>query len=335
MPYEPPTPSDELDSNAFEVHRMEVRGGVELAYVREGVGGVPLVLAHGWPSTKRIFWRNIAPLAAAGFEVIVPDQRGIGDSPSPRPQPYVDIATSSRDLHALLTKLGHERVVAAGGDFGSGVVQDMSNRFPGFVIRQMVWNGMAPVVPEAYAEIGIHMSQLEEVSDLSSHMLDNGLDPEGVMANYDTPEKRRDYIMGYHTLSGQRVWRDGADPIQYTGPGSFDEKASFFMAEPYMDEAAFRASLGWYEGALSFMNAESIIEVESPAITEMNKVETLVLYGEHDHIVGATYPARMEAASEKIVGPYIVGGSGHFVQFERAGLFNQTLITFCRDLLGG
>jgi pimeloyl-ACP methyl ester carboxylesterase len=314
---------------------MEVRDRVELAYIREGVGGVPLVLVHGWPSTKRIFWRNIAPLAEAGFEVIVPDQRGIGDSPSPLPQPYVDLAGSSRDIHALLTQLGHEQVVAAGGDFGSGVVQDMANRFPGFVIRQMVWNGMAPAVPEAYEKIGIYTSQLEEVSDLSSHMLDNGLNPEGVVAEYDTPEKRRAYIMGYHTLSGQRVWREGAEPIQYTGPGSFDEKASAFMAEPFMDEAAFRASLGFYEGALSFMNAESTIEVEPPAVTEMNTVETLVLYGEHDHIVGATYPARMEAASECIVGPYIVSGSGHFVQFERAGLFNRTLITYCRDLLAG
>jgi pimeloyl-ACP methyl ester carboxylesterase len=35
---------------------------------------------HGWPETRRIWWRNIAPLAAAGFEVIVPDLRGFGDS---------------------------------------------------------------------------------------------------------------------------------------------------------------------------------------------------------------------------------------------------------------
>jgi pimeloyl-ACP methyl ester carboxylesterase len=209
----------------------------------------------------------------------------------------------------------------------------MANRFPGFVIRQVVWNGMAPSVPEAYAAAGIHGSQLEEVSDLSSHMLEHGLDPEGVMARFDTPEKRRDYILGYHTLSGQRVWREDEAPIQYTGPGSFDEAAAQFMAEPFADADSFRSSLGFYEGALSFMNAEQTVPVEPPRVEELNTVETLVLYGEHDQIVGPKYPLRMEVACEDLVGPFIVGGSGHFVQFERSGLFNRSLITFCRDLL--
>ena len=53
---------------------------MELAFVREGEGGFPLLLLHGWPETKRIWWRNIAPLAEAGFEVIAPDLRGFGDS---------------------------------------------------------------------------------------------------------------------------------------------------------------------------------------------------------------------------------------------------------------
>ena len=52
----------------------------ELAYLREGQGGYPLVLIHGYPETKRIWWRNIRPLAEAGYEVIVPDLRGHGSS---------------------------------------------------------------------------------------------------------------------------------------------------------------------------------------------------------------------------------------------------------------
>ena len=44
------------------------------------MGGFPLLLLHGWPETKRIWWRNVEPLVAAGFEVIVPDLAGFGDS---------------------------------------------------------------------------------------------------------------------------------------------------------------------------------------------------------------------------------------------------------------
>jgi pimeloyl-ACP methyl ester carboxylesterase len=66
----------DVDPGAFAVERAAVRDGLELAYVRAGVGGTPLLLVHGWPETRRIWWRNIAPLAAAGFEVIVPELRG-------------------------------------------------------------------------------------------------------------------------------------------------------------------------------------------------------------------------------------------------------------------
>ena len=58
------------------IERAEVRPGVELAYWRAGAGGFPLLLVHGWPETKRIWARNLEPLAAAGFEVVVPDLRG-------------------------------------------------------------------------------------------------------------------------------------------------------------------------------------------------------------------------------------------------------------------
>src|SRR4051794_41566934 len=98
-----------------------VREELALAYVHEGVGGTPLLLLHGYPETKRIWWRNIAPLAQAGFEVIVPDLRGYGDSDLSADDVY-DLAVYSRDVHALVHDvLGHERCFVAGGDIG-GVV---------------------------------------------------------------------------------------------------------------------------------------------------------------------------------------------------------------------
>ena len=65
-----------LDPHAFTVRRETVRDGVTLAFVHEGAGGYPLLLLHGYPETKRIWWRNVGPLAAAGYEVVAPDLRG-------------------------------------------------------------------------------------------------------------------------------------------------------------------------------------------------------------------------------------------------------------------
>ena len=140
---------------AFQVHRARVRDRVDMAYVREGAGGFPLLLLHGWPETKRIWWRNVEPLAAAGFEVIVPDLAGFGDSGLAEDDHY-DVAAHARDMHALVADvLGHERCVTAGGDLGGLVLYDLSLRFDGFVVRQVLFNTVPPILPEEYEAAGI------------------------------------------------------------------------------------------------------------------------------------------------------------------------------------
>src|SRR5437899_2312821 len=143
------------DRSAFAVESAEVRPGVTLAYIRAGAGGYPLLLVHGWPETKRIWWRNVPPLAAAGFEVIVPDLRGFGDSDL-APDGFYDLAAHARDLYALVHDvLGHPRCAAAGGDLGGGVIQDLGLRFPGFVTRQCLFNTILPLLGDAFAAAGL------------------------------------------------------------------------------------------------------------------------------------------------------------------------------------
>src|ERR1035437_7480024 len=89
------------DPDAFHTRRVEVRNGVNLSFVHEHAGGAPILLVHGYPETKRIWWRNIGPLAAAGFEVIAPDLRGFGDSDLAA-DGFYDVSAYSMDLHALV-----------------------------------------------------------------------------------------------------------------------------------------------------------------------------------------------------------------------------------------
>jgi pimeloyl-ACP methyl ester carboxylesterase len=138
---------------AFAVHRAEVRDGLELAYVRAGEGGYPLLLVHGWPETKRIWWRNVQPLADAGFEVIAPDLRGFGDS-GLAPDDRYDAAAHARDMEALTRGvLGHECVTAVAGDLGGVVAQDLSLRFEGFVERLVLFNTIPPLLPDSPPQV--------------------------------------------------------------------------------------------------------------------------------------------------------------------------------------
>ena len=124
--------------------RAKVDGDLEIAFVREGVGGYPLLLVHGYPETKRIWWRNIRPLVQAGYEVIVPDLRGYGDSDLSQDDAY-DLVLYSRDLKTLVHDvLGHPRCGAIAGDVGGVVICDMANRFPDLIERMIFFNTVPP-----------------------------------------------------------------------------------------------------------------------------------------------------------------------------------------------
>ena len=56
---DPSNPFDprHIDPDRFDVHIAEVNRQ-RIAYVRENAGGGPaLLLLHGWPETKRVWWK--------------------------------------------------------------------------------------------------------------------------------------------------------------------------------------------------------------------------------------------------------------------------------------
>jgi len=297
-----------------------VRDGVELAYIRAlppgGAGGVPLLLVHGWPETMRIWWRNIDALAAAGFEVIVPDLRGFGASGVAADGCY-DLAAHARDLHALVGgALGHEHCVASGGDLGSGVIIDLGLRFPGFVERQILFNGILPIIPEAYAAAGIDPKPSAEVRTAADYFVRQGREADALAAELATAGERRRYVEQFY---GSRLWAT---------PGSFSPEAAAFMAAPFEDAAKLRASFGNYESALG-----SIALSEPPCFFEPSPVPALALYGPDDHVMFRDWCERCEVAFPDLVGPFVVPRAGHFLQWERAELLSRAIAMFCRDLL--
>jgi pimeloyl-ACP methyl ester carboxylesterase len=304
-----------LDPDLHAIERAEVRHGLELAFVRSGVGGYPLLLVHGWPETKRVWWRNIEPLAQAGFEVIVPDLRGFGDSGLAE-DGFYDLAAHARDLHALLHDvLGHERCAAAGGDLGGGVIQDLGLRFEGFVERQCLFNTVLPLIPEQYENAGISSEVRREVRMAADYFMRQGRNADELAAELDTEDKRRRYIAQFY---GSRFW---------ASPGSFTREDVDFMADPFADPDKLRASFGNYESALGSRPLS-----EPPRFFETNPIPTLVLYGPEDHVIPRDFPERCEVVFSERIGPLLVPRAGHFLQWERAELLDQCLIYFFRDL---
>jgi pimeloyl-ACP methyl ester carboxylesterase len=92
-----------------------VEAGRLRQHVVVGGEGPPLLLVHGWPQTWYA-WRLVMSALAGDFEVIAPDQRGIGLTD--KPKDGYDPATLANDLVALMEALGHERFAIVGTDTG-------------------------------------------------------------------------------------------------------------------------------------------------------------------------------------------------------------------------
>lgn len=80
--------------------------------------GEPIVLLHGFPEFWYSWRRQIEPLAAAGYRVIIPDQRGYNVSYKPSGIKNYHIDKLTADIIGLIDHLGYERVAIAGHDWG-------------------------------------------------------------------------------------------------------------------------------------------------------------------------------------------------------------------------
>jgi pimeloyl-ACP methyl ester carboxylesterase len=301
-----------IDPDRFPVHLSHAREFGQ-AYVREGVGGVPLLCVHGWPETKRVFWKVIEPLAAAGFEVIVPDLRGFGDSDL-GPDGYHDVASHSHDLYSLVHDvLGHERVVLLGGDLGGPVVQDLALRHPEWVDRMVLFNSPLPYLKDEMADI----AGTRPAREAADYFMRQGLDPDGLAAELTSPEQRRRYIATFYT---SRFW---AHPGAFAGEGEVD-----FHTEPFGEAAHLRASFGGYESSFSAAARSE------PAMIAKNPVtRTLVLYGPSDHVIYPAFDRMAAVVFPNHVGPFLLRDCGHFVTWEAPHALVSGTQAFCSDLL--
>ena len=299
-----------LDPEAFERRTSRCRG-FDLAYVRVGDGGVPLLLVHGWPETKRIFWRVIEPLAAAGFDVIVPDLRGFGDSGF-APDDRYDIVAHADDLAALLDELGVGASVVAGGDLGGPVIQALSLRRPDLVDRLVLFNSPLPYLKEAMAAI----ADTRPRAGAADYFLRQGTDADALIDELATPDQRRRYVAAFYT---SRFWAH---------PGTFDSDAVAFMVEPFADRDHLRASFANYEAVFTSPSEPN------PMGSRTNPTQCLVLFGPSDHVIPAGFDRMAAAVFPNHVGPFLLRDCGHFVPWEAPHAFVSATVAYSSDRLG-
>jgi pimeloyl-ACP methyl ester carboxylesterase len=101
--------------------------------------GAPVLLLHGFPTTRKL-WAGVASrLVEAGLRAIAPDLLGYGDSPD---APDVGMESQAAWLVELLDELRLEQVFLVAHDVGTAAAQLLAIRAPGRVRRLVLMDGV-------------------------------------------------------------------------------------------------------------------------------------------------------------------------------------------------
>ena len=146
-------------------------GDVEIAYLDEGEGE-PILLVHGFASTKNVNWVYpawVSELRKAGRRVIALDNRGHGDSAKLYDPEAYHIPLMASDVTALMDHLDIERADIMGYSLGGRMTAWLAYRLPQR-LRSAIFGGIGIGLiegggPGENVAAALEVSSLDEVSD--------------------------------------------------------------------------------------------------------------------------------------------------------------------------
>jgi len=151
-------------------------GAVEIAFLDEGEGE-PIVLVHGFASSKEVNWLRpswTTTLTGAGRRVIALDNRGHGESGKLYEPADYHTALMAEDVRALLDHLQIERADVMGYSMGARIGAFLALQHPQRV-RSLILGGLGITLvegaglPESIAE-ALEAPSIDDVNDPVGHM---------------------------------------------------------------------------------------------------------------------------------------------------------------------
>lgn len=270
--------------------------GVTLHALAAGPRNGPLVvLLHGFPEFWYSWHKQIQPLAAAGFRVIVPDQRGYNESSKPRGVKSYALTELTSDVVAIADQLGRQRILLAGHDWGGAVAWGTALLYPARVARLAILNVPHPSV-------------------LRKFLLT------------DRRQLRRSWYMFFFQIPflpemvfSASNFRWGIGPLVGSSrPGTFTEEDLARYRAAWSQRGAVSAMINWYRAAFRYRPSFPDRTVRLP---------TRILWGQGDAFL------QFEMAEASLC--YCTDGelipfpnATHWLQHEEPGRVSQLLVDF-------
>lgn len=321
---------DADDPAAFNHCFAEVNG-IRLHYIDEGQGPL-VILLHGFPYLWYMWRRQIGALGQAGFRVVVPDQRGFGQSDRPDSIEAYDMSQSVGDMVGLVAALGETSAVIVGHDLGAWVAQAAAMMRPDLFRGLVMLN--TPVPPRGKVKPTVGLREMAK-GRVYHHLYFQQIDkPDREFAS----DPRKTLRSIFYSVSGSAVgaerWRlfvEAGEPIlnAFTEPKEFPSWLSARAIDYYVGEytrTGFTGAINYYRcrdrnwEITSFLDGAVVRQpslfIGGAADPSLEPVEIRAIYDRLD-----TY---LPGLQKKVLLP----GVGHAAAEENVDQVNELLLEF-------
>ena len=257
--------------------------------------GPVIVLLHGFPEFWYGWHKQIEPLAAAGFRVVVPDQRGYNLSSKPRGAASYALTELVSDVISIADELGRQNIFLAGHDWGAAVAWSATLLHPERIAKLAVLNVPHPSVMRRY----IYTSLPQALRSWYMFFFQIPWLPEAFLSAFDFRNASRAL-----TASSR--------------PGTFSAEDLAQYRKAWSHPGALTAMVNWYRAAIRY---------RTPFRDRTVRIPTRILWGERDKFL------MPEMAQESL--RYCANGelftladASHWLQHEEPEKVSEMLIKF-------
>ena len=273
--------------------------GITLNVAQAGPESGPLViLLHGFPECWYGWKKHIPALAAAGFRVWAPDQRGYNTSDKPAAARDYSLDALAADVIGLFGAAGRERAILVGHDWGAAVAWWVANNYPERLDKLVIINVPHPLV-------------LKRLLWTSPRQLARSW----YMFAMQLP--------GLMEWAGRRNnWQAMADGLKNTSlPGTFTDADFGEYRKAWSQPGAFTAMLNWYRAMFRYGSSRPKHErITTP---------TLMLWGRRDKFIGPEGAELSLALCDR--GELVMFDENtHWLQHERPEEIARRIVEFAR-----
>jgi pimeloyl-ACP methyl ester carboxylesterase len=316
-------------------HRFVETNGIRM-HVAEAGSGPLVVLLHGFPESWYSWRHQLGALAAAGFHVVAPDQRGYGQTDRPEAIDAYSILYLTGDVIGLLDALGEPQAVVVGHDWGAPVAWHTALFRPDRV--RGVGGLSVPYRPRGSRP---PLSVLRELR--GEHFYQIYFQKPGVAEADLARDVRATIRAALYGASGENP----SVPDMIVGPGGNflnvdasstpaklpgwvrDEDVDFYTSE--FERSGFAGGLNWYR------NIDRNWELTAPWAGARINTPALFVVGDHDVVYhfpggGPDMIRHLRSSVPNLTHSTVLEGCGHWTQQERAADVNRLLIDFARSL---